>query len=306
MVHLSAPLFLVRERDDYQLILAKQRASVLWLLSKAYMPKIPPELYEPCYRDHEGNDRLKPQIVHALANAELYCLALANIYADPNYHNLNHHGIIQVLTRKGIEINEPMDSNLTETVLVQTAPIRMNAHMAVIEGIMALFIKEVLIPEKVMEVVSRFSVVNPESELPYDCEEAALLWINKSCIKMRHKIEEELSSSRSPDSPDSSHLQRGNASFIALAQDLGDLSDGCCLAALLTLYCPRYFKWQDIHLHDPMSLADSVYNLQLVQKFCQEHLPPRYLLPFSGRYGLHAPFHSSQCAGFHSRPYVYI
>lgn len=73
----------------------------------------------------QGNDRLKPQIVHALANAELYCLALANIYADPNYHNLNHHGIIQVLTRKGIEINEPMDANLTETVLVQTAPIRM-------------------------------------------------------------------------------------------------------------------------------------------------------------------------------------
>ncbi|CAL1278190.1 unnamed protein product [Larinioides sclopetarius] len=273
MVHLSAPLFLVRERDDYQLILAKQRASVLWLLSKAYMPKIPPELYEPCYRDHEGNDRLKPQIVHALANAELYCLALANIYADPNYHNLNHHGIIQVLTRKGIEINEPMDSNLTETVLVQTAPIRMNAHMAVIEGIMALFIKEVLIPEKVMEVVSRFAVVNPESELPYDCEEAALLWINKCCIKMRHKIEEDLGTNHSPDSPDSSHLQRGNASFIALAQDLGDLSDGCCLAALLSLYCPRYFKWQDIHLHDPMTLADSVYNLQLVQKFCHEHLP---------------------------------
>ncbi|XP_035221718.1 patronin-like, partial [Stegodyphus dumicola] len=273
MVHLSAPLFLVRERDDYQLILAKQRASVLWLLSKAYMPKIPSELYEPCYRDHEGNDRLKPQIVHALANAELYCLALANIYADPNYHNLNHHGIIQVLTRKGIEINEPMDANLTETVLVQTAPIRMNAHMAVIEGIMALFIKEVLIPEKVVEVVSRFSVVNPESELPYDCEEAALLWINKCCIKMRHKIEEELGTSHCSDSPDSSHPQRGNSPFIALAQDLGDLSDGCCLSALLSLYCPRYFKWQDILLHDPISLADSVHNLQLVQKFCQEHLP---------------------------------
>ncbi|XP_042898617.1 patronin isoform X2 [Parasteatoda tepidariorum] len=259
--------------EEYNDVEAKQRASVLWLLSKAYMPKIPPELYEPCYRDHEGNDRLKPQIVHALANAELYCLALANIYADPNYHNLNHHGIIQVLTRKGIEINEPMDANLTETVLVQTAPIRMNAHMAVIDGIMALFIKEVLIPEKVMEVVSRFSVVNPESELPYDSEEAALLWINKCCLKMRHKIEEDLITSHSPDSPDSSQLHRGNTSFIALAQDLGDLSDGCCLSAVLSLYCPRFFKWQDIHLHDPISLADSVYNLQLVQTFCQEHLP---------------------------------
>lgn len=259
---------------EYNDVESKQRASVLWLLSKAYMPKIPPELYEPCYRDHEGNDRLKPQIVHALANAELYCLALANIYADPNYHNLNHHGIIQVLTRKGIEINEPMDANLTETVLVQTAPIRMNAHMAVIEGIMALFIKEVLIPEKVVEVVSRYSIVDPESELPYDSEEAALLWINKSCLKVRNSIEEDLGFSNSPSSPDSSHaLQRSNVPFIALAQDLGDLSDGCCIAALLSLYCPRYFKWQDIHFHDPISLADSVHNLQLIQNFCQDHLP---------------------------------
>lgn len=76
--------------------------------------------------------------MHALANAELYCLALANIYADPNYHNLNHHGIIQVLTRKGIEINEPMDANLTETVLVQTAPIRMVIYVFIYLNILLL------------------------------------------------------------------------------------------------------------------------------------------------------------------------
>lgn len=250
---------------------AKLRASVLWLLSKAYMPKIPPDLYEPCYRDHEGNDRLKPQIVHALANAELYCLALANIYADPNYHNLNHHGILQILMRKGVEITEPPEA-LTETILVQTAPIRMSSHLAVIEGIMALFIKEVLIPEKVMEVVSRFSVVDTENEMPYDCEEAALLWINKCCIKMRHKIEDELRICHTPDDSESSPIHRSNPPTIALAQDLGDLSDGCCLAALLSLYCPKFFRWQDIRLDDPMSLADSVHNLQLVQKFCQDYM----------------------------------
>lgn len=54
---------------------------------------------------------------------------------------------------------------------------------------------------------SRYSVVDPESELPYDSEEAALLWINKSCLKVRNTIEEELGVS-SPSSPDSSHVSR--------------------------------------------------------------------------------------------------
>jgi calmodulin-regulated spectrin-associated protein len=41
-------------------------------------------------------ERLKPHIVRSLANAELYCMALSHLYADPNFHNLNHWGIIQV------------------------------------------------------------------------------------------------------------------------------------------------------------------------------------------------------------------
>lgn len=60
--------------------------------------------------------------MHSLANAELYCQALANIYSDPNYHNLNNWGVLQVLARKGIYIN---DAHLTETVLIQTNPIKL-------------------------------------------------------------------------------------------------------------------------------------------------------------------------------------
>ena len=86
---------------------AKQRASILWLLSKACDSVIPPDLREPYYKDHDGEDRLKPYIVQALASGELYCMALSNIYADPNYNNLNHTGIIGVLMRKGIYVQEP-------------------------------------------------------------------------------------------------------------------------------------------------------------------------------------------------------
>jgi calmodulin-regulated spectrin-associated protein len=70
-------------------------------------------------------ERLKPHIVRSLANAELYCMALSHLYADPNFHNLNHWGIIQALARKGICVAEPPDCALTETMLIQTNPLKM-------------------------------------------------------------------------------------------------------------------------------------------------------------------------------------
>ena len=73
----------------------------------------------------QDQEYLKPAIVHALANAELYCLALAHIYADPNYSQLNHWGVIQALARKGIYVAEPSDVALTETTLIHTSPLRM-------------------------------------------------------------------------------------------------------------------------------------------------------------------------------------
>lgn len=45
---------------------AKQRASVKWLLSKAFNNRVPENLKEPFYRDHEGQDHLKPQVINIL------------------------------------------------------------------------------------------------------------------------------------------------------------------------------------------------------------------------------------------------
>lgn len=104
---------------------AKQRASILWLLSKAFENSIPDDLRDPFYRDHSGEDRLKAYLVQSLANCELYGRALANIYQDPNYNTLSHSQVMHVLMRKGIYIQDPQDSSLTESVLLQTAPIKM-------------------------------------------------------------------------------------------------------------------------------------------------------------------------------------
>ncbi|XP_075552367.1 calmodulin-regulated spectrin-associated protein patronin isoform X1 [Dermacentor variabilis] len=247
--------------EEYDFAKAKQRASVLWLVSKAHQNRVPPELREVFYRDQAEQDRLRPQLVQALASGELYCLALANIYADPNYHSLSHQGVVQALQRKGVEVEPPADHTpLTETVLAQTAPLRMSAHMAVINGIMELYIKEVLIPIKVFEVVRRFSAVGYPEEVPVDAEDAALLWLNKCSVKMRHRIEDELGPGQPP------------VGGPPVLQDLADLNDGCALAALLSFYCPQHLPWHDLCLPGD-SLADSLYNLQLSQRFCDAHLP---------------------------------
>ncbi len=172
---------------------AKQRASIKWLLSKAYDNKTPEELKEPFYKDHDEVDRLKPHIVHALANAELYCMALSNLYADPNFHNLNHWGVIQALARKGVYVAEPSDCSLTETVLIQTTPLKMSAHMAVTEAVMSLFLKELVSIDRLVNVVKRIEKTSEESiKRPADQEEALLLWLNKCCEALKRKAEAEL------------------------------------------------------------------------------------------------------------------
>jgi calmodulin-regulated spectrin-associated protein len=104
---------------------SKQRSSILWLLSKAFEESIPDDLKDPFYKDHSGEERIKAYIVQSLASAELYGKALSNIYQDPNYNTLSHSQVIHVLMRKGIYVQNPEDASLTESVLLQTAPIKM-------------------------------------------------------------------------------------------------------------------------------------------------------------------------------------
>ena len=69
-------------------------------------------------------------------------------------------------------------------------------------------------------------------------------------------------------------------------QDLSDISDGFALCALIALYCPEKLNWSEIagiagdvsdastdNNSNNQSMADSLYNIQLVQRFCRDSLP---------------------------------
>ncbi|KAK7069879.1 hypothetical protein SK128_011064, partial [Halocaridina rubra] len=241
---------------------AKQKASVSWIVQKAHKNKVPSDLQDPYYRDYEGAEHLKPGLVHRLANADLYCSALANIYSDPNFHNLSHWNIIQALARKGVYVAEPTDVALTETVLIQVSPIKMSAHLAVIEAMMALYIREVVVAERAVVVLQRVSGSSKEPErTPQDQEEALVLWINHITQALQERIHQHVNS------------QEQELPVFPRIQDLSDLSDGIGLAALIAFYCPQELQWGDIAVADPPSIADSLYNIGLVIKFCQESLP---------------------------------
>ena len=55
--------------------------------------------------------------------------------------------------------------------------------------------------------------------------------------------------------------------------DLSDLTDGVAIASVMSLYCSEGLPWSSVALGDPPSMADSLYNIQLLQRFCKDSLP---------------------------------
>ncbi|CAH0602859.1 unnamed protein product [Chrysodeixis includens] len=234
---------------------SKQRASIKWLLSKAFNNRVPDNLQEPFYRDHEEQEHLKPPIVGGLANAELYCLALANMYSDPNYHSLNHWNILQTFARKGVHVPDPPDCSLTETVLIQTNPLKMSAHMAVIEALMVLYAREVVTPDRVAAAAQRFGAGAPPltgSAAPH--EDGILCWINAACAAL-NKAEED------------------STSHVPMLKSLQEVCDGTALAALISFYCPEALPRAAVRVGRMASIQDCLHNLMLVHDFCRTALP---------------------------------
>ncbi|XP_037941644.1 patronin-like, partial [Teleopsis dalmanni] len=203
---------------------ARQRASVKWLLSKAFNNQTPDNLKEPFYRDHENQERLKPQIIVELGNATLYCQALSNLYSDPNYQSLNHWSILQTLSRKGVPVAESPDMPITETVLIQTNPLKINAHMSVIEALMILYVKECTSGERILNAIRRVSGSNPNIQ-EQTFEKSLLLWISHVCAALKKRIDKEIEGGAVDEN--GVRLQSPN---IPPVQNFQDLCNGICLA----------------------------------------------------------------------------
>ncbi|XP_062378008.1 calmodulin-regulated spectrin-associated protein 2 isoform X1 [Sardina pilchardus] len=272
----------IKSFDHHDFTRAKISCSLAWLVAKAFgSDSIPEDLQEPFYKDQYEQEHLKPPVASLLLSAELYCRAGSLILrSDAAKPLLGHNAVIQALATRGLYVTD-QERLVTERDLCNT-PIQMSCHLAMIDALMMAYTVEMVSVERVLSCVQRYCPLFPDDDIPDDAEDAVMTWLNKVNEHLRDILEQDQRTRDAPPGENTgaqkSRLRREDikprpAHCLPLVDNLlKDNTDGCALAALLHFYCPTSVRLEDICLKETMSLADSLYNLQLVQRFCSDNL----------------------------------
>ncbi|XP_019717312.1 calmodulin-regulated spectrin-associated protein 3-like isoform X4 [Hippocampus comes] len=280
---------------------AKIRASVRWLLCKSYgcAENVPVELREPLYQDQYDQEHLKPAVSKLLLSPEIYCRAqalLAQTHGAPSSASqdspCDNCALLHFLTKKGVA-PQVQDVDVTEDDL-RCTPIKMKAHLALMDSMMSLASREIVHRVKIAAEAEQMGVGAP-------WENALLFWVNRLNQKLRESTEEEETPKPPQQITDPQHSQETGpptrwywklvpiryrkdkvqsklTPTFPLVTAVKDLSNGCAIAAVLHFYCPGVLPLEDVCLKDTMSVADSLYNLQLIKEFCESTLQSCCLL----------------------------
>ncbi|XP_048213242.1 calmodulin-regulated spectrin-associated protein 2 isoform X1 [Perognathus longimembris pacificus] len=272
----------IKPFDHYDFSRAKIACNLAWLVAKAFgTENVPEELREPFYTDQYDQEHIKPPVVNLLLSAELYCRAGSLILkSDAAKPLLGHDAVIQALAQKGLYVTD-QEKLVTERDL-HKKPIQMSAHLAMVDTLMMAYTVEMVSIEKVIGCAQQYSAFFQATDLPYDIEDAVMYWINKVNEHLKDIMEQEqkMKEHHTVEAPAGQKARYRKEQTllkqlpcIPLVENLlKDCTDGCALAALIHFYCPGVVRLEDICLKETMSLADSLYNLQLIQEFCQEYL----------------------------------
>uniref|UniRef100_A0A8D0UGV9 Calmodulin regulated spectrin associated protein family member 2 n=1 Tax=Sus scrofa TaxID=9823 RepID=A0A8D0UGV9_PIG len=272
----------IKPFDHYDFSRAKIACNLAWLVAKAFgTENVPEDLGEPFYTDQYDQEHIKPPVVNLLLSAELYCRAGSLILkSDVAKPLLGHDAVIQALAQKGLYVTD-QEKLVTERDL-HKKPIQMSAHVAMMDALMMAYAVEMVSVERVIACAQQYSAFFQATDLPYDIEDAVMYWINKVNEHLKDIMEQEqkLKEHHTVEAPggQKARYRKEQALLkqlpcIPLVENLlKDGADGCALAALIHFYCPDAVRLEDICLKETMSLADSLYNLQLIQEFCREYL----------------------------------
>ncbi|XP_037680385.1 calmodulin-regulated spectrin-associated protein 3 isoform X6 [Choloepus didactylus] len=262
----------IKSLDQYDFSRAKAAASLAWVLRAAFggAEHVPPELWEPFYTDQYAQEHVKPPVTRLLLSAELYCRAwrqiLPQLEAPPS-----PSALLALLARKGTVPSLP--ERPVREVDLRHQPILMGAHLAVIDALMVAFAFE-------------WTKIPPGPLALASLEHKLLFWVDTTVRRLQEKTEQDAAQRAAPPAPpdgaapaqpsiryrkDRAVARR--APCFPTVTGLQDLASGAALAATIHCFCPQLLRLEEVCLKDPMSVADSLYNLQLVQDFCASHLP---------------------------------
>ncbi|XP_053512827.1 calmodulin-regulated spectrin-associated protein 3 isoform X3 [Artibeus jamaicensis] len=283
----------IKSLDQYDFSRAKAAASLAWVLRAAFggAEHVPSELWEPFYTDQYAQEHVKPPVTRLLLSAELYCRAwrqaLPQLETPPS-----PSALLALLARRGTVPALPerpvQEADLRhQPILMSLCP--QGAHLAVIDALMVAFALE-------------WTKTPPGPLALTSLEHKLLFWVDTTIRRLQEKTEQEAGQRTSPAAPadGAAPAQPSHAIAFCLKESgskppmiryrkdrtvarcapcfpnvtgLQDLANGAALAATIHCYCPQLLRLEEVCLKDPMSVADSLYNLQLVQDFCASRLP---------------------------------
>ncbi|XP_036874265.2 calmodulin-regulated spectrin-associated protein 3 isoform X2 [Manis javanica] len=262
----------IKSLDQYDFARAKAAASLAWVLRAAFggAEHVPPELWEPFYTDQYAQEHVKPPVTRLLLSAELYCRAwrqvLPQLESPPS-----PSALLALLARRGTVPALP--ERPVQEADLRHQPLLMGAHLAVIDALVVAFALE-------------WTKTLPGPLALASLEHKLLFWVDTTIRRLQEKTEQEAAQRASPAAPadgvapaqpsiryrkDRAVARR--APCFPTVTSLQDLASGAALAATIHCYCPQLLRLEEVCLKDPMSVADSLYNLQLVQDFCASRLP---------------------------------
>ncbi|KAL2101571.1 hypothetical protein ACEWY4_003332 [Coilia grayii] len=111
-------------------------------------------------------------------------------------------------------------------------------------------------------------------------EEPLLQWVHGLNQKLKERTEgtqnSDSSSDPQPVQPSIRYrkdkmLSRQKPCFTPVSE-VKDLCSGSAIAAVIHYYCPGLLRLEDVCMKESMSVADSLYNLQLIREFCESCL----------------------------------
>ncbi|XP_066134593.1 calmodulin-regulated spectrin-associated protein 3 isoform X9 [Saccopteryx bilineata] len=262
----------IKSLDQYDFSRAKAAASLAWVLRAAFggAEHVPSELWEPFYTDQYAQEHVKPPVTRLLLSAELYCRAwrqaLPQLETPPS-----PSALLALLARKGTVPSLP--ERPVQEADLRHQPILMGAHLAVIDALMVAFALE-------------WTKTLPGPLVLASLEHKLIFWVDTTIRRLQEKTEQEAAQRTSPAAsadgvaPVQPSIRYRKDRTVArcapcfpTVTGLQDLASGAALAATIHCYCPQLLRLEEVCLKDPMSVADSLYNLQLVQDFCASRLP---------------------------------
>ncbi|XP_040919550.1 calmodulin-regulated spectrin-associated protein 3 isoform X2 [Toxotes jaculatrix] len=267
----------IKPLDLYDSTKAKICASVGWLLAKSYgsAENVPAELRDPFYCDQYEQEHLKPPVTRLLQSSELYCrtysLLLGGTGAEAQPKD--NVALLELLTQKGIVSKD--ENMLVTDADLRHKPIKMSAHLAVIDALMAV---------GAMETVTAVKTCGSAELLggASRWEDALLHWVNGLNQKLRELTDgSQDDSSQAITEPQpvqpslryrKDKIQSKQKPIFPAVNEVKDLSSGCAIAAVIHYYCPGLLRLEDVCMKDSMSVSDNLYNLQFIREFCDSCL----------------------------------